>query len=83
MGHALEETNGGCRVVLFDRLIGAGDDDDEAPPHARTAPLHFCRHCGAAHPGDVSRCLVLRHGRHHRPVVRGSAERHESQPGER
>ena len=53
----LEETNGGCRVVLFDRLIGAGDDDDEAPPHARTAPLHFCRHCGAAHPGAVSRCL--------------------------
>ena len=54
----LEETNGGCRVVLFDRLIGAGDDDDETPPHARTAPLHFCRHCGAAHPGDVSRCLA-------------------------
>ena len=54
----LEETNGGCRVVLFDRLIGAGDDDDETPPHARTAPLHFCRHCGAAHPGAVSRCLA-------------------------
>ena len=54
----LEETNGGCRVVLFDRLIGAGDDDDEAPPHSRTAPLHFCRHCRAAHPGDVSRCLA-------------------------
>ena len=54
----LEETNGGCRVVLFDRLIGAGDDDDEAPPHSRTAPLHFCRHCGAGHPGDVSRCLA-------------------------
>ena len=55
----LEETSGGCRVVLFDRLIGSGDDDDEdeSPRHPRTAPLHFCRHCGAAHPGTVSRCL--------------------------
>ena len=55
----LEETSGGCRVVLFDRLIGSGDDDDEdaSPRHPRTAPLHFCRHCGAAHPGAVSRCL--------------------------
>ena len=56
---ALQETSGGCRVVLFDRLIGSGDDDDEdeSPRHPRTAPLHFCRHCGAAHPGTVSRCL--------------------------
>ena len=55
----LEETSGGCRVVLFDRLIGSGDDDDEdeSPRHPRTAPLHFCRHCGAAHPGTVPRCL--------------------------
>ena len=55
----LEETSGGCRVVLFDRLIGSGDDDDEdeSPRHPRTAPLHFCRQCGAAHPGAVSRCL--------------------------
>ena len=49
----LEETLGGRRVVLIDRLIGADEDDDDAPPHARTAPLHFCRHCGAAHPGAV------------------------------
>ena len=53
---SLEETNGGKRVVLFDRLIGASDDDGEGVPHARTAPLHFCRHCGAAHPAAVSRC---------------------------
>ena len=55
----LERTSGGCRVVLFDRLIGSGDDDDEdeSPRHPRTAPLHFCRQCGAAHPGAVSRCL--------------------------
>ena len=53
---SLEETNGGKRVVLFDRLIGASDDGGEGVPHARKAPLHFCRHCGAAHPAAVSRC---------------------------
>ena len=35
---SLEETLGGKRVVLFDRLIGASDDDGEGVPHARTAP---------------------------------------------
>ncbi len=54
---ALDETNGGKRVVLVDRLIGAEADEDEQPVHRRTVPLHFCRHCGAAHPAAVSRCL--------------------------
>ena len=45
----LEETHGGARVVLIDRLISADEDDADAQPHARTAPLRFCRHCGAAH----------------------------------
>ena len=53
---SLEETNGGKRVVLFDRLIGASDDDGEVVPPARTASLHFSRQCGTAHPGAVSRC---------------------------
>ena len=52
----LEETHGGKRVVLIDRLIGSEEGGDEAQPHTRTAPLHFCRHCGAAHPESVSRC---------------------------
>ena len=52
---ALAENQGGKRLVLVDRLIGASDDED-APPQARTAPLHFCRHCGTAHPDAVSRC---------------------------
>ncbi|MBC2711204.1 MAG: DEAD/DEAH box helicase [Desulfosarcina sp.] len=42
----LESTLGGCRVILLDRLIG-GSDDEDLEDHARTAPLHFCRHCGA------------------------------------
>ncbi len=53
---SLAEAAGGKRVVLVDRLIGASDDDDEQTPHARTTPLHFCRHCAAAHPQPVSRC---------------------------
>ncbi len=54
---ALDETNGGKRAVLVDRLIGAEAEEDEQPAQTRTAPLHFCRHCGAAHPEPVSRCL--------------------------
>ena len=53
---SLEEAHGGKRVVLFDRLIGASDDDGDGAPHARTAPLHFCRQCGTAHPDAVPRC---------------------------
>ena len=52
----LDETHGGRRVVLIDHLIGT-DDDDDAPPHGRTHPLHFCRHCGAAHLQARDRCL--------------------------
>ena len=51
---AQEEANSGKRVVLLDRLIGSGDD--ESPVPARTARLHFCRSCGAAHPDSVTRC---------------------------
>ena len=52
-----EEQLGGRRVVLVDTLIGE-DEEGEAAPHARTAPLHFCRGCGAAHPTAVPRCLA-------------------------
>jgi hypothetical protein len=52
----LEEVQGGRRVVLLDRLVG-GSDDEDLEEHERTAALHFCRHCGTAHPGAVSRCL--------------------------
>jgi SOS-response transcriptional repressor LexA len=52
----LEETLGGCRVVLTDSIVGGSDDEDIAE-HERTAALYFCRHCGAAHPEKVARCL--------------------------
>lgn len=53
----LEEAQGGCRVVLSDRIVG-GDDDESIAENARTSPLYFCRHCGAAHPNTGGRCLA-------------------------
>lgn len=48
-----DQANGGVRVVLFDRLIGA-DDDDHDP--ARTAPAWLCRFCGSVHPDRRATC---------------------------
>ena len=42
--------------MLLDRLLG-GSDDEDLEDHERTAALHFCRHCGTAHPEAVNRCL--------------------------
>lgn len=50
----LAEAQGGNRVVLVDRVVGAEDDEDALE---RTAPLYVCRSCGAAHPATGSRCL--------------------------
>ncbi len=57
-----EKQLGGRRVVLVDTLIGADEEEETTAPHARTAPLHFCRSCGAAHPTAVSRCLACGRG---------------------
>ena len=52
----LDETNGGKRVVLVDRLIGETERDGEASAPRRTAPIHLCRRCGAAHGDHADRC---------------------------
>ena len=57
-----EEKLGGRRVVLVDTLIGESDEDEAPAAHARTAALHFCRGCGAAHPTEVARCLACGRG---------------------
>ena len=57
-----EKQLGGRRVVLVDTLIGADEEEETTAPHARTAPLHFCRSCGAAHPMAVPRCLACGRG---------------------
>ncbi len=57
-----EKQLGGRRVVLVDTLIGADEEAETTVPHARTAPLHFCRSCGAAHPMAVPRCLACGRG---------------------
>ena len=52
----LEESLGGNRVVMTDRIVGESDDD-ALHEHRRTAEIFLCRHCGTAHPTDVVRCL--------------------------
>jgi ATP-dependent helicase YprA (DUF1998 family)/SOS-response transcriptional repressor LexA len=52
----LEEALGGRRVVLVDQIVG-GSDGEDLEEHERTATVHLCRHCGAVHPAEVSRCL--------------------------
>jgi len=58
----LDESLGGRRAVLLDRLISAaeagtdGGGDDEEP--ARTREVFLCRHCGALHESAVERCLA-------------------------
>ena len=54
---SLEEPHGGKRVVLVDRLIGDNDDDGDGPIE-RTAALHLCRSCGAAHPDEFTHCCA-------------------------
>ena len=56
----LDRTNGGKRLVLIDRLIGQADPDSN-PRRGRTASLHFCRRCAAAHPERVDRCRSCGH----------------------
>ena len=53
---SLDETNGGNRLVLVDRLIGETGSDDDSAMSSRTVPLHFCRRCAAAHPERMDRC---------------------------
>ena len=57
----LDETNGGSRAVLLDRLIGETDPEQGAAASARTAPLHLCRRCGAGHPEATHRCRSCGH----------------------
>ena len=58
---SLDKTNGGNRLVLVDRLIGETDSDGESGASSRTAPLHFCRRCAAAHPEQMDRCRACGH----------------------
>ena len=57
----LDETNGGKRAVLVDRLIGETDPGDGSASSSRTTPLHFCRRCAAAHPEQSRRCRACGH----------------------
>ena len=51
---ALDETNGGQRVVLVDKLVSQDEEQTESQP--RTAPISICRHCGTGHPPGTALC---------------------------
>ena len=57
----------------------AADTARDAPPHPRTAPLWFCRRCGAAHPRPVPRCLHCGHAG--APVQLHAVRQREAKPG--
>ena len=57
----LDNTNGGKRLILVDRLIGETDSDGESGTSSRTVPLHFCRRCAAGHPKQMDRCRACGH----------------------
>jgi len=52
----LSEAQSGIRTVLVDRIVGGADNED-LDRHDRLAPIHLCRHCGAAHHEETGRCL--------------------------
>lgn len=45
----LAEENGGARVVLFDRLAGQEDDEEEADDPRKCHRMFLCRGCGTLH----------------------------------
>ncbi|MDX9721909.1 MAG: DEAD/DEAH box helicase [Myxococcota bacterium] len=55
---ALDEANGGVRVLLTDGIVGAEDENegDEENAPARTAVVHLCRTCGAVHRSPAVLC---------------------------
>lgn len=80
----LEETQGGKRVVLLDRLLGgSGDDNEEGDEkldeHLRTASVYLCRSCGAAHPESGERCLSC--GRAGALIMLYAVQQNENNPG--
>ncbi len=61
----LAPAHGGRRAVLLDRLIGEPEPeterDGDKAASSRTAPLHLCPRCGAAHPERTRRCRSCGH----------------------
>ena len=53
---ALDQVNGGNRVILVDKIISM-DDDEDLGDSDRTHPLYFCRHCGSAAQEKFGRCF--------------------------
>lgn len=54
---ALDQNNGGNRVILVDQVIGQ-DEDEDLDGLKRLHPVHCCRHCGSAAPEAFGRCYA-------------------------
>jgi ATP-dependent helicase YprA (DUF1998 family) len=76
---ALDQINGGSRVVLVDRIVSM-DDDQDLEEADRTHPLHFCRYCGSACPGGFGRCFGC--GAASTPVKLFAVRSNEKHPGQ-
>ena len=76
--HSRESGNPGVLGTARPEKMRASRPHDP-PPHPRTAPLWFCRRCGAAHPRPVSRCRHCGHGGE--PVQLHAVRQREANPG--
>jgi ATP-dependent helicase YprA (DUF1998 family) len=76
---ALDPAEGGRRLLLVDRRVNDDDDDDGNGQIAWGATLHLCRHCGALHPKEHSRCLGC--GREKALVPLGAVRQRAQNPG--
>ncbi len=74
----LDETRGGARVLLVDRVIGSADDEDLDESN-RTSAVHLCRYCGAIHPEAVTQCVNC--GRHGETIRLFAVRQNKDNPG--
>ena len=54
---ALDETHGGTRILLIDRLISAEEEEPEED-HPKLTRIFLCGRCGTAHATAQDRCLT-------------------------
>ena len=74
----LDESRGGIRMLLVDRLIS--EEDGDGDDHPRLTALYFCRKCGAAHADETEHCLAC--GKGGRPVALMAVQQRDGHRGQ-